>query len=67
MKLNLDRCTFGVPSGKLLGYMISRRDIDPNLEKVSAITKMKFPESLHDVQKLMGVHGLLKQVHLTTR
>jgi hypothetical protein len=54
MKLNLEKCTFGVPSGKLLGYMISRRVIDPNPEKVSAITKMKPPESLHDVQKLTG-------------
>jgi hypothetical protein len=34
--------------------MISRRGIDPNPEKVSAITKMKPPESLHDVQKLTG-------------
>jgi hypothetical protein len=24
MKLNLEKCTFGVPSGKLLGYMVSR-------------------------------------------
>jgi hypothetical protein len=34
MKLNLEKCTFGVPKGKLLGYMVSRRGIDPNLEKV---------------------------------
>jgi hypothetical protein len=54
MKLNPDKCTFGVPSGKLLGYMASRRCIDPNLEKVLAITKMKPLENLHDVQKLMG-------------
>jgi hypothetical protein len=54
MKLNPEKCTFGVPSGKLLGYLVSRRCIDPNQEKVSAITKMKPPESLHDVQKLMG-------------
>jgi hypothetical protein len=39
---------------KLLGYMVSHRGIDPNPEKVSAITKMKSPESLHDVQKLTG-------------
>jgi hypothetical protein len=52
MKLNLEKCTFGVPLGKLLGYMVSRHGIDPNPEKVSAITKMKLPESLHDVQKL---------------
>jgi hypothetical protein len=54
VKLNPEKCIFGVPSGKLLGYMISHRGINPNIEKVSAITKMKPPESLHDVQKLMG-------------
>jgi hypothetical protein len=45
MKLNPKKCTFGVPSGKLLGYMVSHYGIDPNPEKVSAITKMKPPES----------------------
>jgi hypothetical protein len=54
MKLNPDKCTFGVPSRKILGYMVSRRGIDPNLEKVLAITKMKPPERLHDLQKLTG-------------
>jgi hypothetical protein len=54
MKPNPKKCTFGVPSLKLLGYMVCRRGIDPNPEKVSAITKMKPPESLHDVQKLTG-------------
>jgi hypothetical protein len=53
-KLNPDKCTFSVPSGKLLGYMVSHCGIDPNPEKVSAITKMKLPQSLDDVQKLMG-------------
>jgi hypothetical protein len=54
MKLNPEKCTFGVPSGKLLGYMVSHHGIDPNPEKVSAITKIKPPKSLYDVQKLMG-------------
>jgi hypothetical protein len=54
IKLNLDKCSFGVPSGKLLRYMVSCRGIDPNPEKVMAITKMKPPQSLHDVQKLTG-------------
>jgi hypothetical protein len=52
MKLNPEKCTFGVPSGKLLGYMVSQCGIDPNPEKVLAIAKMKPPDSLHDVQKL---------------
>jgi hypothetical protein len=43
MKLNRQMCTFGVPLGKLLRYMVSHRGIDPNPEKVLAITKMKLP------------------------
>jgi hypothetical protein len=54
MKLNPEKCTFGVPSGKLHEHMVSQQGIDPTLEKVSAITKMKLTESLHDVQKLTG-------------
>jgi hypothetical protein len=61
MKLTPEKCTFGVPLGKLLGYMISHRGINPNLEKVSAITKIRSPESLHDVQKLMGCMDALSR------
>jgi hypothetical protein len=61
MKLNPEKCTFGVPLGKLLGYMVSRCGINPNPEKVSAITKMKPPGSLHDVQKLMGCMATLSR------
>jgi hypothetical protein len=61
IRLNPNKCTFGVPSGKLLKYMVSHRGIDPNPEKVSAITKMKPPESLHDVQKLMGCMAALRR------
>jgi hypothetical protein len=61
MKLNHENCTFNVPSRKLLGYMVSYRGIDPNTEKVSAITKMKPPESLHDMQKLMACMAALSR------
>jgi hypothetical protein len=61
MKLNPEKCTFGVPSEKLLRYTVCRRGIDPNPEKVSAITKMKPLESLHDVQKLTGCMAALSR------
>jgi hypothetical protein len=61
MKLNPENCTFSVPSGKLLGYMVSRRGVDKNPEKVLTITKMKLPESLHDVQKLTGCMAALSR------
>jgi hypothetical protein len=41
--------------------MVSHHGIDHNLEKVYAITKMKPPESLHDVQKLMGCMATLSR------
>jgi hypothetical protein len=62
MKMNPDKCTFGEPSGKLLGYMVSCHGIDPNLEKVMAITKMKPPESLQDVQMLTGCMAALSRL-----
>jgi hypothetical protein len=61
MKRNPEKCIFRVPLGKLLGYMVSWHRIDPNLEKVLSITMMKPPESLHDVQKLMGCMAALSR------
>jgi hypothetical protein len=40
MKLNLKKCVFGVPSGKLLGYMASARGINTNSKKVEAIKQL---------------------------
>jgi hypothetical protein len=51
-KLNPNKCVFGIPSGKLLGFIISHRGIEANPEKASAITKMKAPTCIKDVQKL---------------
>jgi hypothetical protein len=61
MNMNLDKCTFSVPSAKLHRYMVSYHGIDPNPGKVMAITKMKLPESLHDVQKLTGCMATLSK------
>jgi hypothetical protein len=51
-KLNPNKCVFGVPSGKLLGFIISHRGIEANPKKISAITIMKAPTCIKDVQKL---------------
>jgi hypothetical protein len=58
-KLNPNKCVFGVPSGKLLGFIISHRGIEANPEKISAITKMKAPTCIKDVQKLTGCMAAL--------
>jgi hypothetical protein len=51
-KLNPNKCVVSVPSGKLLGIIISHRGIEANTEKISAITNMKAPTCIKDVQKL---------------
>jgi hypothetical protein len=59
-KLNPNKCVIGVPSGKLLGF-ISHRSIEANPEKISAITSMKAPTCIKDVQKLTGCMAALNR------
>ena len=43
MKLNPSKCTFGVASGKFLGFMGSHKGIEVNPKKIKAILDMKPP------------------------
>ena len=54
MKLNLSKCAFGVASGKFLGFMVSQRGKEANLEKVKVILNMTSPKTMKEVQKLTG-------------
>ena len=54
MMLNLKKCVFGVTSKKLLGYLVSRRGIEANPDKVKAIQEMLSPRCTRDVQRLTG-------------
>jgi dsDNA-binding SOS-regulon protein len=60
-KLNPNKCVFGVPSGKLLSFIISHRGIEANPKKISAITNMKAPTCIKDVQKLTGCMAALNR------
>jgi hypothetical protein len=52
--LNPDKCVFGVSTRKLLGFMVSHRGIEANLEKIKAIEVIRPPAQIKDVQKLTG-------------
>jgi dsDNA-binding SOS-regulon protein len=60
-KLNPNKCVFGVPSGKLLDFIISHRGIEANPKKISTITSMKAPTCIKDVQKLTGCMAALNR------
>ncbi|KAL8104218.1 hypothetical protein AgCh_028445 [Apium graveolens] len=61
LKLNPEKCTFGVWAGKFLGFMIRNRGIEANSEKIKAIQEMKAPMTLKDVQKLAGSLAALRR------
>ena len=52
---------FGVPSGKLLGFIVSSRGIDANPTKVNASRFMKPPRSKKDLMKLIGCMATLSR------
>ena len=49
IKLNPSKCAFGVASRKFLGFMMSQRGIEANLEKVRAILDMALPKNVKEV------------------
>jgi hypothetical protein len=54
LKLNPEKCVFGVRRGKLLGCMITERGIEANPVKIEAIRRMRPPSTKKEVQKLTG-------------
>jgi ribonuclease HI len=48
--LNPEKCTFWVPRGKLLGYIITKCGIKLNPDKISAITEIYQVKDAKDVQ-----------------
>jgi hypothetical protein len=60
-KMNPTKCVFGVPSEKLLGFIISHRGIEANPEKINAIMNMEAPASIKDVQKITGCMAALNR------
>jgi hypothetical protein len=60
-KLNPKKCIFGVPSGILLGNIVSHDGIKPNPKKVEVVMKMKLPKCTKDIQKLTGCMAALSR------
>ncbi|XP_055830980.1 uncharacterized protein LOC129900016 [Solanum dulcamara] len=54
LKLNPVKCAFGVPAGKLLGFIISRRGIELDPSKIKAIQELPPPKTRKDVMSFLG-------------
>ena len=61
IKLNPEKCVFGVPSGKLLGFIVSNRGIEANPAKIRALSQLAIPTDLKHIQKLAGCMAALSR------
>jgi hypothetical protein len=50
LRLNTAKCSFGVKSGKLLGFVVSNKGIEVNPDEVRAIQSMSAPKTENDVR-----------------
>ena len=54
LRLNPQKCTFGVTSGKLLGFLVSDREIEVDSSKIKAILEMPPPKSEKEIRGFLG-------------
>ena len=68
LRLNPNKCTFGVRYGKLLGFVVSDKGIQVDLAKVKAIQEMPSPRIEKEVRGFLGRLNYIGRFisHLTT-
>jgi hypothetical protein len=58
LKLNPEKCVFSIHKGKVLGCLVSTKDIEENPDKIKALIEIQDPISVKDVQKLIAERSL---------
>ena len=61
LRLNAFKCSFGISSSKFLGYMVTHRRIEVNLDQIKAINDLQPPRNPKKVQKLIGMIAALNR------
>ncbi|XP_077242700.1 uncharacterized protein LOC143883237 [Tasmannia lanceolata] len=68
LRLNPNKCVFGVTSGKLLGFLVSQRGIEVDPQKIKAIQEMAPPKTEKQIRGFLGKVQYLRRfiAQLTT-
>jgi hypothetical protein len=61
VRLNPEKCVFGAPRGMLLNFVISKRGIEDNSKKITAITSMGPVQNIKRVQQVTGCLAALSR------
>nr|KYP69588.1 Cytochrome P450 71A1 [Cajanus cajan] len=66
MRLNPEKCVFGVQGGKFLGFMITSRGIEANpekyLSKIEVVLKCMIPKSIREVKSFLRLAYYYRRV-----
>jgi hypothetical protein len=54
LKMNPNKCAFGVSAGQFLGFMVNERGIKIGQKIIGAINKVVSPENKKQLQSLIG-------------
>ncbi len=60
LKVNASKCVFFAQELKLLGYIISQKELKMDPSKIEAIDKLLPPKCMKDVQIFLGVTGIYR-------
>ena len=61
LRLNADKCAFGVRAGKFLGYLITHQGIEVNRDQIEVVKCLKPPSSPKEVQVLTRMLAALNR------
>ena len=54
LKINPNKCTFGVSAGQFLGFMVHERGIEISQKTIATINKVVAPKTKVELQSLIG-------------
>ena len=61
MRLNAEKCVFGVGASKFLGYLITNWGIEVNLDQIDAVRRLNPLSNPKEVQKLTRILAALNR------
>ena len=61
LRLNAEKCVFGVGAGKFLSYLITNRGIEINPDQINVVRCLNPPSNPKEVQKLTGMLAALNR------
>ena len=61
LRLNTEKCAFGVGAGKFLSYLITDWGIEVNPDQIDAVKRLKPPSNPKEVQKLTEMLATLNR------